>query len=242
MPPSALAKLSQLNISYPMMFKISDERESRFTHCGVLEFISEEGKVYLPEWLMGQIGVQDGQLVKIDSTNLPLGKFIKIEPQSVDFLDINDPKAVLEHALRSFSALTLGDVISILYNEKLYKLKVLEAKPEADGISIVETDLQVDFAPPVGYEEPKYERQEKSIASSLKNSFAESPRSFSAFQGQGQNLKGRVLSGETFNSNIETPPAALNLPPGKIFFAKPIPKEESSESSSVFSGEGRSLK
>lgn len=30
----------------------------------------------------------------------------------------------------------------------------MEIKPPGVGISIVETDLEVDFAPPVGYQEP----------------------------------------------------------------------------------------
>jgi ubiquitin fusion degradation protein 1 len=34
-----------------MLFKISDESGTRSTHCGVLEFIAEEGKTYLPTWV-----------------------------------------------------------------------------------------------------------------------------------------------------------------------------------------------
>lgn len=63
----------------------------------------------------------------------------------------------LENALRNFSTLTLGDIIQINYNDKIYEIKVLDVKPHFEshsGISIVETDLEVDFAPPVGYVEP----------------------------------------------------------------------------------------
>lgn len=63
----------------------------------------------------------------------------------------------LENALRNFSTLTLGDTIQINYNDKVYEIMVLNVKPhfeEHAGISIVETDLEVDFAPPVGYVEP----------------------------------------------------------------------------------------
>jgi ubiquitin fusion degradation protein 1 len=59
--------------------------------------------------------------------------------------------------------LTVNDVIQINYNDKVYEIKVLEAKPfheDHSGISIVETDLEVDFAPPVGYVEPS--KQQKS--------------------------------------------------------------------------------
>ena len=45
--------------------------------------------------------------------------------------------------LRNFSTLTRDDIIQIHYNEKNYDIKVLEVKPGNDGISIVETDLEV---------------------------------------------------------------------------------------------------
>ena len=54
MPPSALEKLSRLNISYPMLFKLSSGSNDNCTHCGVLEFVAEEGRVYVPHWVSGK--------------------------------------------------------------------------------------------------------------------------------------------------------------------------------------------
>ena len=51
MPPSALEKLSRLHISYPMLFKLENSRQRRHTHCGVLEFVAEEGRIYVPHWV-----------------------------------------------------------------------------------------------------------------------------------------------------------------------------------------------
>lgn len=51
MPPSALAQLTGLNINYPMLFKLTNKNTERITHCGVLEFVADEGKVYLPLWV-----------------------------------------------------------------------------------------------------------------------------------------------------------------------------------------------
>ena len=51
MPPSALEKLARLNIVYPMLFKLSNCRQSNSTHCGVLEFVAEEGRIYVPHWV-----------------------------------------------------------------------------------------------------------------------------------------------------------------------------------------------
>ena len=54
--------------------------------------------------------------------------------------------------------MTKGDVISINYNEKDYELCILETRP-GDAVSIIECDMDVDFAPPVGYQEPDYKAQ-----------------------------------------------------------------------------------
>jgi len=51
MPPSALDTLTRLNINYPMLFKLSNKRSNRYTHCGVLEFIADEDKIYIPYWV-----------------------------------------------------------------------------------------------------------------------------------------------------------------------------------------------
>lgn len=51
MPPSALQKLARLNISYPMLFKLSSDKSGLSSHCGVLEFVAEEGRIYVPHWV-----------------------------------------------------------------------------------------------------------------------------------------------------------------------------------------------
>ena len=51
MPPSALDTLTRLNIVYPMLFKLTNKKTNRITHSGVLEFVADEGKVYLPYWV-----------------------------------------------------------------------------------------------------------------------------------------------------------------------------------------------
>lgn len=104
---------------------------------------------------MEALHCEEGDIIQVINTTLPLGRFLKIQPQSVDFLDIHDPKAVLEQALRQYSTITQGDIIPISYNSTVYRLMCLEVKPGGGGgVSIVETDLEVDFAPPVGYVEP----------------------------------------------------------------------------------------
>lgn len=51
LPPSALEKLTRLHITYPMLFELINGNENKHSHAGVLEFVAEEGKVYLPHWV-----------------------------------------------------------------------------------------------------------------------------------------------------------------------------------------------
>lgn len=42
---------AQLHVEYPMLFQITNVRENRASHCGVLEFSGTEGQVFLPYWV-----------------------------------------------------------------------------------------------------------------------------------------------------------------------------------------------
>lgn len=51
LPPSALDKLTRLHITYPMLFELKNTPMGTMTHGGIIEFIAEEGKCYLPHWV-----------------------------------------------------------------------------------------------------------------------------------------------------------------------------------------------
>lgn len=94
--------------------------------------------------MMHNLVLEEGDLLQIESVSLPVGKFAKFQPLSPDFLDITNPKAVLENCLRTFACLTSGDVIAVKYNQRVYELCVLETQP-GNAISIIECDMNVSF-------------------------------------------------------------------------------------------------
>lgn len=100
----------------------------------------------------------------------------------------------LERALRNFSCLHEGDIISIAYNSRVYDVLVVEAKPST-AISIFETDLEVDFDAPPGYVEPKRQTSHKSLAASLilSDTASKNPHE-NPFCGQGQRLNSRPVT------------------------------------------------
>ncbi|KAH9883911.1 ubiquitin fusion degradation protein UFD1-domain-containing protein [Xylariomycetidae sp. FL2044] len=157
LPPSALQKISQLHVQWPLMMELVNGEKGLQTHAGVLEFVAAEGHTYLPKWMMKTLQVEDGDMIQIKTTSLELAKMVKLQPQSTNFLDISDPKAVLEKVFRNFATLTKGDIFNFEYNDEMYEVAVLEVKPETDkmGVCMIETDVSVDFAPPVGYVEPQ---------------------------------------------------------------------------------------
>ncbi|CAN1261595.1 Ubiquitin recognition factor in ER-associated degradation protein 1 [Linum perenne] len=152
MPPSALDRLASLHIDYPMLFELRNDATERVSHCGVLEFIAEEGMIYMPYWLK--------------NVTLPKGTYVKLQPHTKDFLDITNPKAILETTLRNYSCLTTGDSIMVSYNNKKYYIDIIESKP-AKAITIIETDFE--------------EGPEETVSK------------FSPFTGAGRRLDGRPL-------------------------------------------------
>jgi len=43
---------------------------------------------------MGTLGTEPGSLIEVKNVTLPLGSFVKLQPQSPDFLEISDHRAV----------------------------------------------------------------------------------------------------------------------------------------------------
>ena len=120
--PSSCSPAAQLDVELPINFEITNPANVELnTHAGVLEFIADEGCVNLPQWvrplprppssrlvsscakahalvpssqMMDQLRLNEGDPVRLVGGRDPKGKMIKIQPQSVDFLEISDPKAV----------------------------------------------------------------------------------------------------------------------------------------------------
>jgi len=252
LPPSALDTLTHFHIQYPMLFKLSNLQTSRETHCGVLEFVADEGRVYLPYWMMCNLCLEEGSVVHVENVSLSVAEFAKFQPQSTEFLDITNPKAVLENALRNFACLTTGDIIAINYNDKVYELKVLETKPQK-AVSIIECDMNVDFAPPVGYQEPTRTTplDEEPMAVDMTD-YVDASK-FRAFSGQGNRLDGKEKQtsnvSDSIQHEIKRGIPNYDYKKGKITFIRASrPTNDSANGKenkinfTAFSGEGQSLR
>merc|ERR1712039_149770 len=103
---------------------------------------------------------------------------------------------------------TVGDCVVIDYNQKKYEIEIVECKP-ANAISIIEADVNVDFAPPKDYKEPERQPaavQSASLATKVEDDgkpAEEEPKSL-IFSGAGQRVDGKA---------IKTPQSSPNMGP-----------------------------
>lgn len=235
LPNSTLDYLVRYNVPYPMLFKVSALGESpRATNCGVLEFSAPEGKAYLPRWMMKQLRIDDGAEIRVDSVTLPSATYAKLKPQSLEFLNISNPRAVLEVELRKFACLTKNDVIAVLYADQVLEFLVQEVKP-SNAVCIIECDLNLDFDAPEGYVEESTHTKPSTLkpsAAPVKALQAPSGSQFSAFSGSGHRLDGKKKpslnsmytdQGEELLDNLASLPPVVcveDYKPGKLTFIR----------------------
>lgn len=137
-----------------MTFMISNPQMSKKSYCGVLEFSAEENMCHLPIWLMSNLFLEEGSEVILRNVTLDKGTFMKFRPHETAFIDLPDPKAILERELTNYATVFKGDSISINHCGRDYLIDVIDCKPK-DQICIVEADVNLDFEAPLDYVEPK---------------------------------------------------------------------------------------
>lgn len=155
LPQSVLEDLVILQVQPPYIFEIAHTDGVMKTHCGVLEFTADETTVTVPNWMYEQLVMDSIEEVEIKFTVIPVGNFVKLLPHSTDFLEIENPKIELEHCLRNYQVLTLGDEVLLRFEEYgPMRFTVKEIEPSLENaIYIVDTDLSVDFCEPLGFKE-----------------------------------------------------------------------------------------
>ncbi|KAL0241545.1 hypothetical protein GEMRC1_006780 [Eukaryota sp. GEM-RC1] len=201
-----------MDLQYPYMFRLTNPRTGNQTHAGVAEFSSSPGVCLMPFWMMENLLLDVQDHVHVEYVNLPKGTYVKFQPQSVEFLEIDQPKAVLEYLLRQYPTFTVGDVPRIKFGNKTFDLAVLELQP-ANAVSLIETDMVTEFEAPVGYKEPEVPSKQV-----VKDDDPVWVRQF------GYNIRG-------FGEEIE-------VPSDDVQSARP----QKSKSESVFKGTGHTLR
>jgi ubiquitin fusion degradation protein 1 len=200
LPPSALQKLSLMknfnDTKNPILFRILNIQLNIYTHCGVFDFTAQEGTCFLPYNMFDKLCLEEGQKVNLRSVVLQPGTFIKLQPHKTDFIKNPNPKTILEYNLRNYFCATEGDTISVKFLDKIYKIDVLECKPEK-AIRTLNCDIMVDFAPPKDYKEPEKVPKNPNSNSKIKFNSNEDPKTLTKEQIQ-KEIVDKKFSGHHF--------------------------------------------
>ncbi|XP_038684291.1 ubiquitin fusion degradation protein 1 homolog [Tripterygium wilfordii] len=160
----------------------------------------------MPDWMMRNMKLLEGETVVVKNVSVRKGTYMKLQPHSTDFINLTNPKSVLETTLRSFSCLTTGDTVMILYNNHKYQIDVVETKPSS-AICVIETDCEVDFAPPLDYKEPEkpVKREDDDEEEDVKKKKGLEENKFKAFTGIARRLDGScsIIKNESDDQIVE---------------------------------------
>ena len=160
LPPSILYSLNeekQLENNDIMFFKVINKELNFGQVCGVHEFSAPPAICHVPYHVMENLAITQGDTIEIEKVSPVNGTFMKLRPHKTEFINLSNPKVVLEKIVSAdYPVVTKGQTIEIFYKElnKIFHIDIIETEP-AEIISIVNTDINVDFDKPLDYVEPK---------------------------------------------------------------------------------------
>ncbi len=70
-----------------------------------------------------------------------------MQPHETEFIDLTDPRAVLENSLRNYICLTEGETIKIKFGGKWFSIDIKNVEPKSkhNAININDADVEIDF-------------------------------------------------------------------------------------------------
>lgn len=141
--------------------QIKNKSNKQSIVCAVHEYTESPGIIFIPSRLMNSIGLDAGDEVLVtQKTNIPKGEYIKIKPFETAFIELSNPKVVLEKCISEhYPILSLGEVISLKFNKKEYHIEIIATKP-GTVIQTTNCDINVDFDKPVDYTEDESDQAE----------------------------------------------------------------------------------
>lgn len=165
----------QQQLPHPLTFRLVNPTNGLAVYAGIREFSAEESEVVISPFLRQALGIGDvkplarrddglqgikatgengkaaqeedkkAARVTVHAQQLPKGTYVRFRPLEAGY-DVEDWKCLLERYLRdNFTTLTNGEILTIPAGDEEFRFLVDKLAPEAEGICIVDTDLEVDI-------------------------------------------------------------------------------------------------
>lgn len=159
LPPNVLHELMTRDLFKEndiMFFKVINKKIEFGNVCSVHEFTASPGICHVPYHIMEYLAITEGENIEIEKISPPTGTYVKLRPHKTAFIELSNPKAILEKIMcEDYPVITQGQTIAINYKGlgKVFRIDIMETQP-AEVISIIDTDLNVDFDEPIDYIAP----------------------------------------------------------------------------------------
>jgi len=190
LPSQSLEMLSKFKTPTPYIFMISNPIAKIKAYCGVLEFTAKNETVCLPYWLMEYLKLKDGDNTIIQSfLDAKKGSYIKIRPMQTIFIELSNPKTVIENKIKSYAVLFQGQQIIFKHLGIEYNFLVVKTEP-SNVISITDVDnVILEFEEPADYKVVMAQRKEEAIKAKMQEEHKKSEEMItnfaSPFKGKG---------------------------------------------------------
>lgn len=134
------------NINTPYLFELKTSYGLSF-YVGVNQFTAQEKTIEVPFWILENLGEDYVELCTLD--DVPIGKYVKLEPLEEHFFGLPENDIILEKALSKYCILQSNQIITVKLLDEVYRIKILEIKDTEDiqveYANILNIDINVDF-------------------------------------------------------------------------------------------------
>ncbi|KAJ1728885.1 hypothetical protein LPJ61_003802 [Coemansia biformis] len=141
----------------PLIFRLTQRKAAPLTatehpgrnavHCGVREFSCDEGDVAIPEWVMQNAGLCEGDSVAVEFVQVEKGTSAILQALDPAAQSVGNVRALLEAHMRTrLTALFVGETFHVPVGGMEQPLAFAVATLEPMGaVDVVDTDLAVDL-------------------------------------------------------------------------------------------------
>ena len=156
LPESVLDDIKDVEATR-FLFRVSGNLQSQVFSTPIRFQSGEDQNVFLPDWMFENLYLQPGDGASLDliTTDLPKATRLTLQPHDSAFLTLSDHKARLEACLAEFSTVTTRSVIAVTIGGERFEITVRGGEPEGPCLSLVDTDVTIDFEPPLDYVEER---------------------------------------------------------------------------------------
>jgi len=136
----------------PTLFKL--ENGDNIVYTAMHEYVDNPGLCFMPHRILNRLCMSDGDSITVSQAkDVPTGEFLKIKPFETAFIELGDPKAVLEKFIStSYPILSQGEIIVIKDLDNEYHIEIMECKPNTT-IQTLNCDINLEFEEPYDYVE-----------------------------------------------------------------------------------------